>query len=220
NQTTKIMMAQYHNIIWDWNGTLLNDLDLSLKIANGMLANHQTYMLDLATYQNAFGFPITAYYEKIGIDLSKESFEVLTDRFVTNYNAGLLDCQLHDGALTILQEWQKQQKKQYILTAAHLDLVTPLLNKFDIEHFFEHVEGVDNFKAEGKAARGVRMLQEQQIKPAETVLIGDTYHDYEVANTMGVACILVANGHQSKERLVDFTQGTTKVIGSLKELWS
>ena len=69
--------TKYDTIIWDWNGTLLNDLDLCLTIANKMLANHQPTPIDLAGYRNAFGFPITSYYEKIGIDLQKESFEAL-----------------------------------------------------------------------------------------------------------------------------------------------
>ncbi len=211
-------MNNYKNIIWDWNGTLLNDLDLCLKIANGMLANHQDTPIDLTAYRNAFGFPITGYYEKIGIDLAKESFDVLTDKFVANYNQGVKKCGLHDGVFDILKQFKQQQKEQFILTAAHLDLVTPLLNNFDIHHYFKAVKGVDNFKAEGKVARGVKMMKEQKIQPTETVLIGDTYHDFEVANAMGIDCVLVANGHQSKERLVDFTKGKIKVVNLLSEI--
>lgn len=212
-------MENYKNIIWDWNGTLLNDVNLCLSIANGMLANHQDTPIDLVAYRNAFGFPITGYYEKIGIDLAKESFDVLTNKFVVNFNQRVKNCALHDGVLDILQQFKVQQKQQYILTAAHLDFVTPLINNFEIHHYFKVVKGVENFKAEGKAARGVKMMEEQQIQPSETVLIGDTYHDFEVANAMGVDCILVANGHQSRERLVDFTENKILIVNELSQLF-
>ena len=69
-----------------------------------MLANHQDKPIDLVAYRNAFGFPITAYYEKIGIDLEKESFEALTKKFVANYNEGVQNCGLHNGVTDILQQ--------------------------------------------------------------------------------------------------------------------
>jgi len=214
------MIQAYKNIIWDWNGTLLNDIDLCLGIANKMLANHQPTPLALASYRNAFGFPITAYYKKIGIDLKKESFETLTEKFLTNYNQGVQNCNLHENVLDILKQFQQQQKDQYILTAAHLDLVQPLLDRFDMNQYFKVVEGVDNFRAEGKVNRGARLMQNHQIEKDKTVLIGDTYHDFEVASAMNIDCILVANGHQSRERLIEFTKGEILVVDILKELLS
>lgn len=209
----------YKNIIWDWNGTLLNDIDLCLSIAKGMVANHRNEPLTLAEYKNAFGFPITNYYKKIGIDLEKESFEVLTEKFVKNFSQDVKKCNLHENVFAILKQFKQQQKNQYILTAAHLDMVQPLLDSFDINHYFKAVEGVNNFKAEGKVARGVALMQNHQIEKDKTVLLGDTYHDFEVASAMGIDSILVANGHQSKERLIDFTKGKIIVVNSLSELF-
>ena len=192
------MIQNYKNIIWDWNGTLLNDLDLCLNIAKGMVAKHRNTPLTLTEYKNAFGFPITSYYEKVGIDLEKESFDLLTEKFVNQYNEGVKKCDLHDGVFTILKQLKHLQKNQYILTAAHLDMVHPLLNRHDIRQYFKVVEGVDNFKAEGKVNRGVQLMQNHQIDKTQTVLIGDTYHDFEVANAMKIDCILVANGHSRR----------------------
>lgn len=213
-----MLATKYDTIIWDWNGTLLNDIDLCLAIANKMLANHQPNPIDLAGYRNAFGFPITSYYEKIGIDLEKESFEALTDKFVSDYNQGVQHCDLHEDVFDILKIFQHPQKEQYILTAAHLDFVLPKLNQFEITHYFKVVEGVDNFRAEGKVNRGMQLMKTYQIDRNKTVLIGDTYHDFEVASAMNINCILVANGHQSKKRLVDFTKGEILVVDKLNEL--
>ena len=214
-----IDLKKYKHVIWDWNGTLLNDIDLCLNIANKMLANHQDTPLDLSSYKNAFGFPITAYYEKIGIDLNKESFEDLTAKFVHLYNTGVKNCILHDGVSNLLHQFKVRNQSQYILTAAHKDTVMPLLHHFDILHYFDLVEGVDNHRAEGKVDRGVQMMQKNKLTPAETVLIGDTYHDFEVGTAMNIDCVLVADGHQSKERLLDFTGGKVVVVDKLAQLF-
>jgi len=212
------MHQQYEHIIWDWNGTLLNDLWLGVEIANKMLENHGAKQLNTAAYQEAFGFPITGYYEKIGINLAKESFESLTEIFVSLYNENVGKCTLHEGILNILQQFKEAGIQQHILTAAHLDLVNPLLDAFEIRPYFKHIEGVDNFRAEGKVQRGQALIADNNFPKDKTVLIGDTYHDFEVAQAMGIPCILIANGHQSKQRLIAASNQETKVFDTVKEL--
>ena len=73
---------------------------------------------------------------------------------MADFSQGVKSCDLHENVLDILKQFKQLQKDQYILTAAHLDLVHPLLNRFDINHYFKVVEGVDNFHAEGKVKPG------------------------------------------------------------------
>ena len=212
------MLENYQQIIWDWNGTLLDDLDLGVQIAQQMCAQHHPAPVTKEIYQATFGFPIPEYYRKIGIDLNKQSFEELTTFFVNNYDAQVHNCQLHSKVPALLKRLQQQGIQQYILTAAYLDNVLELLDHFNIRSYFQQVEGLQNHKAEGKVQRGVQMMKDQQLDAASTVLIGDTHHDDEVAAAMGIDCILVAGGHQSKERLVNNSRVETTVIDSLQEI--
>jgi len=212
------MSNKYKHIIWDWNGTLLNDVQLSVKIANTMLENHTRRQLSVADYQAAFGFPITEYYTKIGIDLEKESFEALSAQFVQLYNSQSKTCELHHAIPSVLGLFKEKGLQQYILTAAHLDMVRPLLEAFSITHYFRQIEGVDNYKAEGKVQRGIDLMKSNQFDKVKTVLIGDTYHDFEVAEAMGIDCVLVAMGHQSKERLVAYVEGKAIVVDHILEV--
>lgn len=212
------MKNNHQNIIWDWNGTLLNDIDICLEIANKMLEKQTNIPINLSQYKNAFGFPITAYYEKIGIDIQKQSFEELTEIFINNYRNGVKNCGLHNGVKRVLGQFEKADKTQFILTAAHTEMVLPLLDHFTIHDYFKEVEGVDNHRAEGKVARGLKLLENYQMDKTNTVLIGDTCHDFEVAQAMNIDCILIADGHQSKERLIDFTENKILVINEMKEL--
>lgn len=209
---------KYENIIWDWNGTLLNDTQLCVDIANQILANHNDKQLDLASYREVFGFPITAYYEKIGIDFEKESFEQLTDIFINAYNADVKNNGLHEQVNEVLQMFGKSGIDQYILTAAYKKDAIKLLEHYGILHFFKTVEGLDNYRAESKIDRGLYLLKSNAIDKAKTILIGDTIHDLEVANALGIHCILIANGHQSKERLTAKANSVTKVIANISEL--
>ena len=214
-------MNRYSNVIWDWNGTLLNDVDLCVDIANSILANHNQTKLDINSYRSVFGFPITAYYEKIGIDFEKESFEQLTKKFISAYNANVKNSQLQEHANNMLVTFEVEGIDQYILTAAYKKDALHLLDYYNILQHFKMVEGLDNYRAESKIDRGHHLLKFNGIDKTKTVLIGDTIHDLEVANELGVHCILVANGHQSSDRLEASANENTSVIdniGMLREL--
>jgi len=211
-------MKKYKSVIWDWNGTLLNDPWLCLKIANKILKNHNDLQLDLEAYRSVFGFPITSYYEKIGIDFQKESMQVLTEKFISSYTAEVLDCELHQGVTEILANLQKCGVKQYILTAAHKSTIIPLLTHYKIFENFVAIEGLDNHRAESKVERGHILLSSNQIEKESAIMVGDTDHDLEVAKELGIACIQVANGHQSKSRLEHASAGRIQVLDSIKSL--
>lgn len=214
------LLQQYDSIIWDWNGTLLNDIDLCVHIINQLLPNHNDLQLDKAHYQSVFGFPITDYYQRIGMDFQKESFEELTNKFIPSYMNQVPNCDLHPHVISVLNGFKAQNKTQYILTAAHQKDVLPLLDTHDIRRFFEAVYGLDNHYAASKIERGHHLMEHHRIDSNSAVLIGDTIHDYEVADAMGIDCILVANGHQSKERLAEKSNGQFMVLEEIHELLS
>ena len=75
-------------IFWDWNGTLLDDVDFTHGCLNWMLETHgypQRY--DLAEYREIFGFPIEEYYLRAGFDFARHPYPELAARFMEHYNA-------------------------------------------------------------------------------------------------------------------------------------
>ena len=99
------MLQNYNNIIWDWNGTLLDDVELGIEIAQQMCAQHHSNLITKDMYRSAFGFPIPEYYRKMGIDLNRQSFEELTQIFVSTYNAKVQTCGLMKNAPLLLQQF-------------------------------------------------------------------------------------------------------------------
>jgi phosphoglycolate phosphatase len=103
--------------------------------------------------------------------------------------------------LQALRQSQQSGAILSILSAskqAHLDEV---VHDFGIRDLFERVMGIDNHHAAGKLDIGLRWMAEVRAVPEETVLIGDTLHDYEVAQSMGIDCCLIPSGHQNLARL-------------------
>ena len=72
---------------------------------------------------------------------------------------------------------------------------------FELTGFFDDIIGLNDIYAHGKVENGKRYMAKLNIDPSDVLFIGDTVHDFEVAEAMGVQCILVANGHNSRERL-------------------
>ena len=210
--------SRYENVIWDWNGTLLNDINLCIDVVNGLLVGHTNNYLDVGRYKNLFGFPVKDYYERIGINFNKESFDELAVRFISGYESQVRHCNLHENAIEVLSLFQTKGIQQYILTAAHKESVLSLLDHYTIKNYFKEIEGLDNIKAESKVNRGLELMSNNEIRRDVTVLIGDTMHDFEVANELGVDCILIANGHQSKRRLIDKTQNEARVMDAIHQL--
>ena len=190
---------RYDTIIWDWNGTLLDDLDLAVGVMNDMLADHQLTKLDKKFYQEIFGFPVQAYYERIGFDLDKYNFDSLSDQFCTTFEIGLSNIDLFPETIPTLSALA--EKQHFILSNTQQDTLTRMLSQYDLGHYFQGIYGLDNNLAGGKVALGQRLLEQHNISPERAVLVGDTTHDADVAAQLGCDCVLITTGHNSLEKL-------------------
>ena len=60
-------MNRIEHVVWDWNGTLVDDAKLCVDIVNGILSEHMMPAVSLEFYRDHFSFPVSSYYEKIGL---------------------------------------------------------------------------------------------------------------------------------------------------------
>lgn len=195
------MINKYKHIIWDWNGTLLNDVDFCKNIINRILIENNLPELSLAKYKEVFSFPVEDYYKAAGLDFNKKSFEILGKDFIDEYEQKKYLCSLFDGVEELLLYIHQNNVKQSVLSAYKHDNLLNILNSYKLIKYFDNVIGSDNIYAAGKTHLGLKLIKELDIDKNEILFIGDTLHDYEVAEAMGVNSILIANGHQAKEKL-------------------
>ncbi len=192
---------KYKHIIWDWNGTLLNDVDFCRNIINRILRQNNLKELSLNDYREIFTFPVQNYYQAAGLDFSKTPFEVLGKDFMIEYEANKLKCSLYDGVIELLAKIKQQGIKQSVLSAYKEDSLISILKSYDLYDYFDFVVGSDNIYAGGKIHLGLQLIQKLNLNGNEILFIGDTLHDYEVAKAMGVDVILISAGHQAKSKL-------------------
>jgi len=194
-------MNGINTIIWDWNGTLLNDTDICIETINCLLSDRKLPIVSRKKYLELFGFPVIDYYKKIGFDFDKEPFEIPAHQYIDIYTSKIKECQLHRSALEVLTYFKNRGFRQMILSASELTVLEHSINYFNIIHYFEAITGLNNHFATSKAELDLNMFRQIRIVPEEACLIGDTSHDFEVATQLGCQCILVANGHQSFKKL-------------------
>jgi len=208
-------LKKYSHIIWDWNGTLFNDLHLCVNVINKLLNKRKMSEVSTDFYKSVFTFPVKKYYEKIGFDFKKEDFAVVGKEWMAVYEERKFEAKLFSDALTTLEYFRQIGLKQYLLSAYSLRNLLMMLEHFKIKEYFERVKGLENIYAESKLDLGLKLLTEMNLTGEKALLIGDTLHDYETATAMGIDCALVSTGHQSKKVLM---RGTSRVYDSLEEL--
>ncbi|HKJ28089.1 MAG TPA: HAD family hydrolase [Anaerolineales bacterium] len=194
-------MRNYQHVIWDFNGTLMDDAPLCLNVMNEMLTERGLAPMSAARYAEIFDFPVSDYYIRAGWDPAAYAFEPLSDEFMAGYHANKLTCSLREGAVEVLAANHANGLPQSVISAAEQSMVRELVEHYQIGEYFISVRGLDNHHAAGKTAIGVAWVQELGIAPSTILMVGDTIHDHEVAEAMGVDCVLVYSGHQSHERL-------------------
>lgn len=204
-----------NSIIWDWNGTLLNDIDLCINSINSLLKNRNLPLTNTKAYKEIFSFPVQEYYKTLGFDFEKEDFSVSAHQYIDLYYAGFENCSLQKNAIEVLSYFRENGVRQFVLSAMEHEMLEKTLKLKGIFHFFEGVAGLKDHYAVSKIEQGKQLITDFKIDRVKTWLIGDTIHDFEVATELGLKCILIADGHQTTQRLMQ-TGGI--VIGSLQEL--
>lgn len=200
-QTKSNNKNNYKHIIWDWNGTLLNDVNFCRNIINRILRQNNLKELSLNDYREIFTFPVQNYYEAAGLDFSRTPFEVLGKDFMIEYEENKLNCNLFEGVKELLSRIKEQGIKQSVLSAYKEDNLISILKAYDLYNYFDFVVGSDNIYAGGKIHLGLQLIQRLNLSGKNILFIGDTLHDYEVAKAMGVDVILISSGHQAKSKL-------------------
>jgi phosphoglycolate phosphatase len=191
----------FSQVVWDWNGTLLDDHEHCIRIMNGLLREHGLMELDVARYRSVFDFPVRRYYERLGFALDEDRWLELAGRFIGEYERGVHACKLHAGATESLSELAERGIGNTILSAARRASVVDLLGHYGVREYFDDVVGLDNDYAAGKTELGVEWLKRVEAPPDSILLVGDTVHDFEVAEAMGIRCVLVASGHHARDKL-------------------
>lgn len=188
-------------VFLDFNGTIIDDIDLCLNLLNEILQQQNHKKVSREDYKNIFTFPVKKYYELAGVDFKLNSFEELADWFIREYQPASLKCSLFPKTTEAFEILKSRGYHLVILSASEKHNLLEQCESFGIVSYFDAILGIDNIHAESKINIALNYMKEHHIQGANVLFVGDTLHDYEVSKAMGANCMLVSCGHQSKEVL-------------------
>ncbi len=191
---------RYKYIIWDWNGTLLNDIGASLATVNDMLAMREKEPINIVYYKECIGVPIIRFYEKV-FDMEKEDYSVIIKQYNEGYLRHLKDVGLTSGAVEALEYFKNNGANQVIVSSSNNEQVCTNVEKYGISGYFDEILGSGDFFAGSKIERAKAYLEKNNAQNGEVLVIGDLEHDAEMADILGAYCILLTSGHEQPERL-------------------
>lgn len=205
-------LADKKHVIWDWNGTLLSDIEHAVRVTNRLLREEGLPETTVANYKSIFSFPVINYYKKLGFDTSAAKFHDLCERFNQHFHDELHQCALWPGARETLEFVKLNGKTQSVLSASEHNLLQGSIAQFGLQDLFDHVVGIADKKAGSKVDRGRELMKRVGLPPEVTIMIGDTDHDLEVGQALGIDIILVEHGHQDTARLKAAHSRVMKVL--------
>lgn len=200
-------------VLWDWNGTLLDDVEYAVGVRNRVFPRFGLPEVNsLAEYHRQFAFPVRLYYARAGV--TQENFVAVANAWMAEYMRGYREIALFPDALYALDAFCAAGCAQAVLSASKLDTLKTQLAYAGILDRFSAVLGLTHIYATSKEAVGREYLLKSGVEPGRCVMLGDTLHDAEVARAVGCRCALIARGHQSREALL---ASGAPVYGTLAE---
>ena len=205
----------YKTIIFDFNGTLIDDCNLCLKILNYLCKEYGIKRVSKKKYLDIFTFPVYLYYKALGFNTNEEEFKSVGSKFHAYYNnLSYKEVKLFKNVIKVL-DTLKGKYTLVCLSASHQKTLEKQLKFYGIYDYFDFVVGLNDTLANSKEQVAINFIKSNYIKGSETLFIGDSIHDLEVANAIEASCYLLSTGHTSKKRLLN---ETNNVITDIKKV--
>ena len=195
-------------ILWDWNGTLLDDIDAEVASLNAMLVKRGHAPVTKEFFRENFSFPARKFYQLTGMDVPDDEWDAVAKEYHDTYHAQSYG--INREAVAALELARESGAGQSVISALHQRYLDDETERFGVRGYFDRVRGVDNLDGGSKLTRARELLAELRDSVAHDLalssftLIGDSLHDFEVAEALGIRCVLYSGGSHSRARLEPF----------------
>ncbi len=194
-------MNKFDHIIWDWNGTIIDDAWLCVEIMNEVLSEKNLELININSYRQNFCFPVKEYYKKLGFDFEKEEFEISGLLFIKKYLKRMYEPILYPEFINVIELLSNKGVSHSILSAQDSKTLNVATKYYKVNKYFENIFGINNQYAYGKLEEGIVLLEQIKYEKNRILIIGDTKHDAEIASKLGIHCLLLSCGHNNKSQL-------------------
>ncbi|PTL84522.1 HAD family hydrolase [Vitiosangium sp. GDMCC 1.1324] len=213
------LWSQVRHVVLDWNGTLLDDVELAVKGVNHACTRFQVPAVTREHYRARFRFPISDFYASLGFDLSQVPFAEVIREYLSFFDARVRYCDLNDGAVDFLDCLRQNGIGLSILSASYRPTLIETIEAKGLSGYFTHVCGLGDERATSKLAEGRVLNEKLGLAGHQILYLGDTTHDVEIAEALGWNSCILSCGHQDETLLASCTSpkvpGIRALLGSL-----
>ncbi|MEE1814320.1 HAD family hydrolase [Streptomyces sp. NPDC004288] len=190
------------HLVWDWNGTLLDDTGAVIGATNAAFAELGLAAITLERYRELYTVPVPKFYERLmGRLPTDEEWIVMDGAFHRHYWQRAESCGLTVGAAELLATRQASGFTQSLLSLApHAELI-PLVRRHGIAERFVRMDGRVDASTDGKSGHMVRHLAALAVPAERVVVIGDAADDAVAAAHVGARAVLYTGGSHSRASL-------------------
>lgn len=189
-------------ILWDWNGTIFDDLDISLEAVNLLLDEYNKPRINKEQYYSYLDTPIIKFYSHL-FDFDITPFSVLGERFHFHYGILSKYAGLTDGVWETIKQLKELGFGQYIVSASHKDKIIPKAEELGVLEYMDDIIAADDYSASDKIERTLEYFKKREISLDNCLVIGDSLHDLEMAEKMNTGCVLLSTGHEGRQKLLN-----------------
>lgn len=197
------------HVIWDWNGTLLDDLHVVIEAVNETVSPYGVPTLSIEDHASLFVRPVSVFYERmLRRPITDREWRDLDDTFHDAYARRMPDARLSDGAHDLLESLHKQGTSQSLLSMAPHDHVTERAEVFGVARYMVRIDGLRDGSGALKESsmlchlRALLAHPSAPDDPSSYVVIGDSVDDADAARTNGVPAVMFASGSHARTDLV------------------
>jgi phosphoglycolate phosphatase-like HAD superfamily hydrolase len=192
------------HVVWDWNGTLFDDLHVVVEAVNAGIAPLGIRPITVEDYRTHYTRPVKVFYERlVGREISDRDWLSLDRRFHDAYLDLLPTAGLSIDAVEALIAVSEVPAGQSLLSMyPHRELV-PLVDRLGVSAYFQRIDGLRGEPGARKAAFLEAHMRELTADhdPSTVLLIGDATDDALAAAHVGAPAVLVDKGSHHRDEL-------------------
>lgn len=194
-------MKRRKHIIWDFNGTLLSDTQLAVDVDNYVFDQLGLPRITVEDYRRHMTMPVRNFYPALGVDYNVHPYETISRIWLDAFNGQVVDAGLIPGIEGTLSRMAQAGYTQSILSASYQPSLDEQCTGLDVTKYMVAVDGLKDESAAKKTDIGRMQMERLGLTGEDVWFVGDMLADYELAQALGAACVLVTWGHNSEERV-------------------
>lgn len=188
-----------NTILWDFNGTVMDDMGASVGAVNAMCARRGLPLITEEWYTLHLVMPLERFYSDIGFDMEREQIEEVSEEFQRECRK--LPRPVFPEVLEALERFRQRGLTQLLFSSLHHDTLMRQAEERGITGYFAGIVGRQDRSLGGKEQAAAAYLRAHGLKPEEVLVVGDLTTDHDMAAYVGCPCALIEKGHQHREIL-------------------